>query len=183
MKNIILVLFAVISLSSCVTRKACERKYPAIIKDSIVIKDSVVIKEKDSIVITTKIKDSIVVKEEVKGNDSIPCNENASYTIKRGGDTFKIKIKNGVVHFDYLLQGTISRYKTQIEGMERHAESMRYQSEQKSKQQTKVVVSVVEIYPLWLKILAIIGGLCIVLTIVKQLIKKTFFLLFNFACK
>lgn len=161
-------IFILLLLSSCVTKQACEKKFPpeTRIKDSIVVKDSLVIK--DSIVIKTK--DSIVIVEGVSGSDSIPCNENSKTTVRRNGDVFTIKVRNGKVYFDYDLKGTTSRFQELI--TQKDFEINKLSVMQKNSEETKVVVSTVTYIPWWVKVLAWIGGISIVWYAIKYAIAK-----------
>lgn len=170
MKNILLILIAVISITStsCVTRKACDRKYPPAVRDSIRIKDSVAIH--DSTIIKVKIKDSTVVTQEVKGKDSLPCNENAKATIVRGGDKVVVEVRNGKVYVDYNLAGTISRFNSVIEEKDRTIKELKF----KDNFREKVVVKekITNEIPLIITILAWIGGISLVLIIGKLALKR-----------
>jgi len=149
MKWIASILFVLLILPGCITKKACERKFPPseTISDSIVIRDSIVIK--DSTVIRYEKKDSIVIKESASGKDSVPCNENTKQVIKRGGDTFIVEVKNGKVYFSYDLAGTISRYQSIKEENLQSKTSVRDSKQSNSHSEVKVVVSTVEYIPWW----------------------------------
>lgn len=161
-------IFILLLLSSCVTKKACETKFPAEtrIKDSIVVRDSIVIK--DSIRIQTK--DSIVIVESASGTDSMPCNENSKTTIKRNGDVFTIKVKNGKVYFDYDLKGTTSRFQEVISEKDREIKNMSTGISKSA--ETKVVVSEVKYIPWWVKVLAWIGAISILYFAIKYAISR-----------
>ena len=167
----IVVLLAIL-LSSCVTQKRCDDKFPPQekfnIRDSVAIRDSLRIR--DSVNIVTK--DSIVIKEGISGKDSIPCTENAKTTIKRGGDIFNVWVRNGKVYFDYNLEGTVSRFSKEIKYLKQENLSLR-ESKSSNIEDKKEVVTKTETYiPWWVKVLAWIGAAALVWTLVKLLIQK-----------
>ena len=168
-----MVLAAIAFLSSCVTQKRCDKKFPPSTRDSIVIKDSVVIKEKDSVVISYH--DSTIITEGISGEDSLPCSENTTTKIVRGGDTFIIKVKDGKVHFKYDLKGTISRFSKK--GIDRSSVKETTEKSSKAEVHEKTIVRVQQYIPLWVKILAYIGAATILFIIIKLSSKRLFSLL------
>lgn len=111
----------IVMLTSCVTKQKCVAKFPPAMKDSVVIKDSVAVH--DSIVVKFEKKDSVVIIPGSSGSDSMPCSENQKSTIRRGGDTFIISVRNGVVRFSYDLAGTMSRFTSEKESMQREIDT------------------------------------------------------------
>jgi len=165
MRSVIFILMVVFA-SSCVTKQACERKFPAQSKDSTVIKDSFVIKIiiKDSVAI----RDSIVIHEGASGKDSVPCNENSKTVIKRGGDEFVIQVRNGKVYFSYDLKATTERYQSIIREKDKEIEQAK--SNVQVKEKVITVTKEVLYIPWWVKILAWIGAIAMVVLLVRLLI-------------
>lgn len=183
MKRILLALFTVSLLASCVTQSACDKKFPPTTskKDSTVIHDSVVVKIKDSVNIVTK--DSTVIVEKVSGKDSIPCNENSKQTIRRGKDVFNISVKNGKVYFDYNLEGTVSHYNSIIQYQAHAIDSMSNLSVTHVQETTIVKAPpalpwwkawLIKIWDVLELILALLGAFCVIRFVVKLVIKTYF---------
>lgn len=184
MKRTLLLLVIVALISSCATEKICKQKFGAqvtSVKDSIVIKDSTVVRIKDSVYVN--VKDSVVIKEGAKGKDSIPCNENSSQTIKRGDDVFHIKVKNGMVFFDYDLKGTVSHFNSVIDYKSHQVDSLSQLIQKQSTESVKILPApTVSWWKAWLLkiwsvlelILAAIGLFYIIKTVIKVVIKTYF---------
>lgn len=160
----------ILLLGSCVTQQKCDKKFPPSTKDSIVYRDSVVIKE--VVKITTKIKDSTIIKEGIAFKDSTPCNENSTTKIVRNGDTFIVKIKNGMVHLDVNLQETISRFQTKEVDKTKEKESTKDSSKIEKKE--KIIVRFQQYIPWWVKALAAIGIVALIIWGIKAFIRWKF---------
>lgn len=99
MRGILFILCVLGFLSSCVTREACNRKFPPQIKDSIRIKDSFVLKEKEIIrykdtTIYTPV-DSSVIKAQVICVDGKP--KMASVSTKGKQTKHSLDLKDGIL--------------------------------------------------------------------------------------
>jgi len=169
---ILVLLFIMLALTSCVTQDKCQRKFPPSVttKDSIVFKDSIRIK--DSVSIRVEKKDSIVIVQGISGKDSMPCNENGKTTIRRGGDVFTITTKNGKVYFDYDLKGTESRYQFMLNEQSRVINELKLSQQYAGHSETKVVVSVVEHIPWWAQACCWIVVAIAILYAIRYLILK-----------
>lgn len=158
MKKLIAIL-SIFTIFSCSTIKPQPKiEVKTITKDSLVLHDSTVIK--------TIIRDSVAIIPGVKGKDSLPCNQNQSYVIKRGNDSFKIKIKDGIVYFDYDISSTINEYKSQIDSLTKSNSTIQKDSSDNS---TTITLPPIETkyVPWWVKMLAWFGAINIIYWTIK----------------
>jgi hypothetical protein len=125
MRNLIIALLF-LSVTSCVTSKRCNEKYPAEvrIKDSIVIKDSTIITEK--IVTKTNVKDSIVYTQAVKDSGEVDASENQTIKYKNDKVEVKIVVKDKIVKYYVDISATESRYQSRIDSISRELETYKY---------------------------------------------------------
>lgn len=168
MRNLIFLLISVGILSSCgVGKSLCPK--PSI-RDSVRVRDSVVIH--DSTVIKVKTKDSIVVIEEVRGVDSLDATKDSKTTIRRGGDVFKVEVKEGKIYLSYFLQGTINKFNSVIEERDRQIKELK---ERESTQKTEILkVIEKEVIPWYVKYMIGYSVLITIGLIGKIILKGTF---------
>lgn len=160
----ILILF---SLVSCVTQKACDKKFPPqtreiiTYKDSTIIKDSIRVQIKDSL----KIKDSIVYKSPSEGETEFEdTGKDFKHTFKEDGNQFTVIRSNGRFKLTYKLTGTISRFNSieKTKDIEILQLKKELQKSKENKQKTDVIVKVVTIYPWWLKTLLVFTAILLI---------------------
>lgn len=174
MGRIILIALAITLVSCGLTKTPCERANkicPG--RDSIHVKDSIVYRDSINYKIVVKEKDSVVVRDSFSAEQEIPCVDGAKARIIRGGDVFDVSVKNGKVNLKVNLQGTTSRFSSKIE--EKNAFIFRLQNQLKLKNKTKTlppVVSVLTHVPWWVRVLAWIGGISLLIFAGKYLISK-----------
>jgi hypothetical protein len=117
MKNIIL--FAILSqfMISCVSQKACDKKFPPETR----IKDSTVVTYKDSIIEKKKVvlivKDSVRYTEAVKDSGEMDTKENATYKFKNDKAAVTIQIKDGKVKWNIDIKATEQRFQSRKDSM------------------------------------------------------------------
>jgi hypothetical protein len=141
----------VLTLTSCVTEKACNKKFPQIftIRDSVIIKDSVSLLVNN--VVEVKQKDSIVIVKRQSGETEFKDRgDDFNQTFTVGGNKFYISRTNGIVKFSYDLEGYISQFKdkektylSEIKNLQK-----RYSELKSSKQEVRV--SVIKHIPKWI---------------------------------
>jgi hypothetical protein len=118
MRNILFILLAVISFSSCVTQKRCFRKFPpqVITKDSIVVKDTTIYRDTT----ITLPGDTLEIYE------AIPCPDvkiNKIVKSKNGKKTATVNISNGKLQVECKtdsLQVVIQNLETKISTLEKY---------------------------------------------------------------
>jgi hypothetical protein len=182
MKNIIL--FAILSqfMISCVSQRACDKKFPPETR----IKDSVVVTYKDSVVEKKKVvlivKDSIRYTEAVKDSGEMDTKENATYKFKNDKAAVTIQIKDGKVKWNIDIKATEQRFQSRIDSM---ASEIKIYKERDSlnvshKEEVKIIQPHIPWYmKLWNGIrdwLAIIGLIFIIYHIGRLAIKQVFIL-------
>jgi hypothetical protein len=182
MKNIIL--FAILSqfMISCVSQRACDKKFPpeTRIKDSTVVtyKDSVVEKKRTVLVV----KDSVRYTEAVKDSGEIDTKENATYKFKNDKAAVTIQIKDGKVKWNIDIKANEQRFQSRIDSM---ASEIKIYKERDSlnvsrKEEVKIIQPHIPWYmKLWNGIrdwLAIIGLIFIIYHIGRLAIKQVFVL-------
>lgn len=121
--RILLILSLSLFLGSCVSQRACDKKFPPAerVKDSIIIKDSVHIIEK--VHHSLKIKDSIVYTKAIKDSGEVDAKENQTIKFKNDKVNLVIKIKDGVVKYNVDISPMESRYQSTIDSMSNELQS------------------------------------------------------------
>lgn len=121
--RILLILSLSLFLGSCVSQRACDKKFPpeTRVKDSIVIHDSTIITEK--IVTKTNIKDSIIYTQAIKDSGEVDAKENQTIKFKNDKVNIVIKIKDGKIKYYVDISATESRYKSTIDSISSQLET------------------------------------------------------------
>jgi len=182
MKNIIL--FAILSqfMISCVSQKACDKKFPPETR----IKDSTVVTYKDSIIEKKKVvlvvKDSVRYTEAVKDSGEVETKENSTYKFKNDKVAVTIQVKDGKVKWNIDIKATEQRFQSRIDSM---ASEIKIYKERDSlnvshKEEVKIIQPHIPWYmKLWNGVrdwLAIIGLIFIIYHIGRLAIKQVFIL-------
>jgi hypothetical protein len=118
--RILIIIFLLATLTSCVTQKCCNRKFPPqiITKDSISVKDSVVL-----------IRDTIFIPgAQVTLHDSIPCPELEYHKVsKKNNVTLSVNISKGKMSIDCKADSL----QKEIEYLQHHIRTNKFKSETK----------------------------------------------------
>lgn len=148
----LLILSLALFLGSCVSQRACDKRFPpeTKIKDSIVIRDSVHIIEK--VHHSLKIKDSIVYTQGVKDSGEVSANENQTIKIKNDKVNIVIKIKDGKVSYNVDISPMESRYQSTIDSMSNELQSYKSRDSTNIHDSEKVKPAVVIKDPWYIRI-------------------------------
>lgn len=154
---------------ACTSSERCARKYPPSVRDSVVIRDSTVLIE--STIFKVVERDSIILVPGIKGEESMPCNENGKYVIRRGGDVFVIKINNGKVDFTYDLAGTVTAFSERVSEKDREIALLKNFNTTASHKEDRVIKVKEKWVPWYYKALSLIGVLSLAYFSIRLAIK------------
>jgi len=167
MKNILILMVLAIMAASCVTQSRCERKFPP--EQSTIINDSIVITEQtryyDSIIYTYvqipkyTVRDSVVIVYK-NGEASVvkPLKLQGKYSVAM------VWIQNNILRGELTESGWIP-----IEAKLRLQEKTI--NELRNKETIKTIVEKEKYVPFFIKVLAWIGGICILVSVLILVIK------------
>jgi hypothetical protein len=133
--KLLLPLLFILLVVGCYSQKKTTTKEVVITRDSVIYiyKDSFCIRIKDS----TRVHDSVVIKGKSKGSIQMPCKENYQQTFEQDGNTFLVKVIDGIVKLEYELSGTISKFQTAFALKEKEINQLKHDVEVKDRNDIK----------------------------------------------